>query len=276
LSDAALAYYEGGPELSGVVLEALRAAGREVDPLDPDDLAGLDEFHGLGRAATLTLAELAGISEGDRVLDVGAGIGGPARTLAAHLGARVTALDPTLRFCDLNEELCRRSGLDGQVQVICADARRMPVGDGAFDVVWTQAVWPNVDDKEAMLGEMHRVLKAGGRLALYEVVSGAAGGDLSYPVPWANGPAESFMVSPAEVRSLAESVGFTAEEWLEGPELVARIGATAQSGRPGITGGVDGVTLALLMPDFDERMAGLARNVEEQRVGLIMAVFSKP
>jgi hypothetical protein len=65
-------------------------------------------------------------------------------------------------------------------------------------------------------------------------------------------------------------------EWLEGPDLVARIGATAQSGRPGMAGGIDGVTLALLMPDFDERMAGLARNVEEQRVGLIMAVFSRP
>ncbi|HEV2724316.1 MAG TPA: hypothetical protein VGV10_06755 [Thermoleophilaceae bacterium] len=86
LDDAALAYYEGGPELLGVVLEALRAAGREVDPLDPDDLSGLDEFHGLGRAATLTMAELAGIAEGERVLDVGAGIGGPARTLAARLG----------------------------------------------------------------------------------------------------------------------------------------------------------------------------------------------
>jgi SAM-dependent methyltransferase len=130
VSDAALAYYEGGPELSGVVLEALRAAGRVVDPLDSNDLAGLDEFHGLGRAATLTLAELAGISEGERVLDVGAGIGGPARTLAAHLGARVTALHPTRRFCDLNEELCRRSGLDGQVEVVCGDARQMPVADG--------------------------------------------------------------------------------------------------------------------------------------------------
>jgi len=65
-------------------------------------------------------------------------------------------------------------------------------------------------------------------------------------------------------------------KWLEGPDLVARIGATAQSGHPGMAGGIDGVTLALLMPDFDERMAGLARNVEEQRVGLIMAVFSRP
>jgi ubiquinone/menaquinone biosynthesis C-methylase UbiE len=160
--EAALDYYEGGStELSGVVLEALRAAGREVDPLDPDDLAGLDEFHGLGRAATLTMAELAGIAEGERVLDVGAGIGGPARTLARHLDACVTALDPTHRFCDLNEELSRRSGLEDRVKVVCGDARRMPVGDGEFDVAWTQAVWPSVDDTQAMLREMHRVLDEG-------------------------------------------------------------------------------------------------------------------
>jgi SAM-dependent methyltransferase len=273
--DAALAYYEGGSELSGVVLEALRAAGREVDPLDPDDLAGLDEFHGLGRAATLTMAELADISHGERVLDVGAGIGGPARTLAGHLGARVTALDPTRRFCDLNEDICRRSRLEEDIEIVCADARRMPIGDGEFDVVWTQAVWPNVGDKHAMLSEMHRVLKRRGRLALYEIVSGPAGGDLHYPVPWANGPAENFLSSAQELRSLAESTGFTLREWLQGPDLVARIGETAGSARPGMATGVDGITLALVMPDYDQRMAGLARNVQEQRIGIVMALFSK-
>ena len=161
-SDTAPAYYEDGPDLAGVVLDALREAGREVDPLDPDDLAGLDEFHGLGRAATLTMADLARISEGERVLDAGAGIGGPARTLAVRLGALVTALDPTRRFCDLNEELCRRSRLDDKIEVVCGDARQMPIGDGEFDLVWTQAVWPNIDDKQAMLSEMHRVLKDDG------------------------------------------------------------------------------------------------------------------
>ncbi|MBA3300256.1 MAG: class I SAM-dependent methyltransferase [Thermoleophilaceae bacterium] len=221
------------------------------------------------------MAELAGISQGERVLDVGAGIGGPARTLARRLGARVTALDPTRRFCELNEELCRRSRLDDQVQVVCGDARRMPVGDGEFDAAWTQAVWPNVDDKQAMLREAHRVLDERGRLAMYEVVTGPAGGDLHYPVPWANGPAESFVVPPDELRRLAESAGFTVREWLEGPDLVARIGATAGSGHPGLATGVEGVNLALVMPDFAERMAGLARNVEEQRIGLVMAVFSK-
>jgi MPBQ/MSBQ methyltransferase len=274
-SDAALAYYADGPELVGVVLDALRAAGREIDPVDPDDLAGLDEFHGLGRAATLTLAELAGISAGERVLDVGAGIGGPARTLAAHLGARVTALDPTRRFCALNEELCRRSRLDDRVEVLCGDARQMPVGDGEFDVVWTQAVWPNIDDKPAMLSEMRRVLKDGGRLALYEIVRGPGRGELQYPVPWADGPAESFLVAAEELRRVAEAAGFALREWVSDQELIATIVETAGSGRPGMATGVEDVTLALLMPDFEARMAGLARNVENQRIRMVMAVFEK-
>jgi SAM-dependent methyltransferase len=242
-SDPALAHYEVGPDLSGVVLEALPVAGRPVDPLDPDDLAGLDEFHGLGRAATLTMADLARISEGERVLDVGAGIGGPARTLAAHLGARVTALDPTRRFCDLNEELCRRTRLDDKVEVVCGDAREMPIDDGQFDVAWTQAVWPNVDDKEAMLSEMHRVLKPDGRLALHEVVSSTAGGDRQYPLPWANGARESFLVSAQELRRLIESAGFVAREWLEPPDLIARIGEIVGSGHPGMVTGGEGMSV---------------------------------
>ncbi len=274
-SDAALTYYADGPELVSVVLDALRDRGCEVDPLDPDDLAGLDEFHGLGRAATLTMTDLATISAGERVLDVGAGIGGPARTLAVHPGALVTALDPTRRFCNLNAELCRRSRLDDKVEVVCGDARQMPIDDGQFDVVWTQAVWPNIDDKQAMLSEMHRVLKAGGRLALFEVVSGPRRGDLHYPVPWANGPAESFLVSSDELRRLAESASFTVLEWLDGQDLITRIGTTAASANPGMTTGVQGITLALIMPDFEPRMAALARNVEEQRIALVMAVLSK-
>src|SRR4051794_41814029 len=97
-SDAGLAYYEDGSELASVVFDALRERGREVDPLDPDDLAALDEFHGLGRAATLTMADLARVSGGERVLDVGAGIGGPARPPPLHRGGAVAPPDPPRRF----------------------------------------------------------------------------------------------------------------------------------------------------------------------------------
>src|SRR4051812_9338328 len=95
---AGLAYYDG-PEIDAVVRDALLAAGLDPDYLDVDDLAPLDEFHALGRAATISLAELAGITAGERVLDVGAGLAGPARYLAARFGADVTALDATPRFC---------------------------------------------------------------------------------------------------------------------------------------------------------------------------------
>lgn len=95
--DPGLSYYAGGDPSLAKVLDALRRAGRPVDRLDPDDLAALDEFHALGRPATLALADLAGVKAGERVLDVGAGIGGPSRVLARHYGAHVTALDATER-----------------------------------------------------------------------------------------------------------------------------------------------------------------------------------
>lgn len=255
------------------MLGALTEAGREIDPLDPDDLAGLDEFHGLGRAATLAMADLAGVGEGARVLDVGAGIGGPARTLARHRGAQVTAVDPTRRFCDLNEELTGRSGLAANVTVVCADGRELPFGDGEFELAWTQAVWPSVEDKAALLAELHRVLEPGGRLCIYEVVEGPSAGALIYPVPWADGPEQSFVVSAEQVKLLAQDAGFSVSEWLEGRQAVERIGAAAAA--PGMTQGVEGVTLALVMPDFDERMAGLGQNVAAGTIALVMALLER-
>jgi SAM-dependent methyltransferase len=257
------------------VFAALRDAGRPLDPLDPDDLAGLDEFHGLGRAATLTLADRAAITAGDRVLDVGAGIGGPARALAVHRGALVTALDPTSRFCELNAQLCRRTRTDDRVRVERGDARALPFTDCEFDVVWTQALWASVADKRTMLAEMHRVLRPGGRLALYETVRGPSTDDLLFPVPWANGPSESFLVTPSELRQLAEAAHFTVRDWLEGAELVVHIGDTAGSAHPAMTFGLDGITLALAMPEYETRMAQLARNITEQRITMTMAVLTK-
>lgn len=272
----AQAYYATGPDdLTQIVLGALSAAGRPIDPLDSDDLAGVDEFHGLGRAATLALAQLADVGDGDRVLDIGAGISGPARTLARHFGARVTALDPTPRFCDLAEELNRRADLADQVEVVCGDARDMAFDDASFDVAITQAVWPSIEDKPAMLAEAHRVLRPGGRLAIYEALSGSGSGELGYPLPWANAPEESFVISGEEVRKLVADAGFTVTQWLQGPDLIARIGPIAGSKVPEMSNGVEGLGLSLLMPDFDARMAGLAVNVEAQRIELALALFTR-
>jgi SAM-dependent methyltransferase len=270
-SDAALTYYDG-PDLVPTVLEALRAAGRSVDRLDPDDLAALDEFHALGRPATLALADLASVQPGERVLDVGAGIGGPSRVLARHYGAEVVALDPTARFCRLNEVICERSSLAERVTVTEGDARDLPFADASFDVVWTQAVLQSVADKARVAHEIRRVLKPGGRLALFEIVAGP-GGELHFPVPWADGPEQSFIVSEPQLRGVLADAGFTDSVWNRRPEIQASIQQAVAENDAMASGHAD-VTLALVMPDFAARMAGLARNVQEDRIDMVQAVMT--
>jgi SAM-dependent methyltransferase len=263
-------YYDG-PEIEELVLDALRASDRSLDPLDPDDLAGLDEFHALGRAGTLALASLADVRPGQLVLDVGAGIGGPSRVLARHYGATVTALEPTRRFASLALTLTDRSGLADQVTIIEGDGRTLPFADASFDLAWTQAVWQSVEDKAAFSAQIHRVLRPGGRLALLEVIGD--GRELTYPVPWDDGPAESFVATGDELASLLVDAGFQVEAWVTGEQTQTAILAAAADAER-MAPGLPGVGLDLLMPDYQARMSGLAANVEAGRISLLLAVMT--
>ena len=167
-------YTHDGADLVPVILDALQGAGRDPEHLSVDDLAGVDEFHALGRAATMALADLAGIGEGDRVADLGAGIGGPTRYLAGRLGAHVTAVEPTARFRYACEELTRRVGLAERITAVEGTATSVPLEDGSVDVVWMQAVALSVPDKHAMAREVRRVLRSGGRFAFFDFTRGPA------------------------------------------------------------------------------------------------------
>jgi sarcosine/dimethylglycine N-methyltransferase len=267
--EAALRYYdhEGVDPLS-VVLEALRETGRNAEQIEIDDLAGIDEFHALGRPATMALAELAGIEAGVEVVDVGAGLGGPARFLAARFGARVTAVEPTARFRDACAELNRRVGLADAIRTLDGAATSLPVGDASMDVAWMQAVAISVADKRAMADELRRVLRPGGRLAFFD--SFARGdGDLHYPLPWADGPDASFVVPADELRSVFEAAGFEPVVWNE------QEGALAEIGKRSFTPTVDPARVGLhrLMPDYEQRMGNVGRNIGEGRLGLLLAVL---
>src|SRR5215218_3060041 len=135
--EAALRYYDhDGTDPLSVVLDALRESGRDAERIEIDDLAGIDEFHALGRPATMALAELAGVERGTAVVDVGAGLGGPARFLAARYGGRVTAVEPTTRFRDACAELTRRAGLTELVRTVDGTATDIPLADASMDVAW--------------------------------------------------------------------------------------------------------------------------------------------
>jgi SAM-dependent methyltransferase len=202
----------GQPDLSLKILAALQDAGKNVNALTRDDLAPFDEFHGGGRNSTRELASLAGVHAGMHVLDVGSGIGGPARTLAAEFGCRVTGIDLTAEFCRAAAMLTSRVGLSDRVTFRQGNALDMPFADGTFDMVWTQNTLMNIADKRRLVHETHRVLRPGGCLALEAIMAGPVS-PIYVPVFWASNPTLSFLSPPEEIRQLLIASGFTEIAW---------------------------------------------------------------
>ena len=266
-----LAYYEG-PDIADGLLHALSAAELDPNALDIDDLSALDEFHALGRAATVALAELASVQPGDRVLDIGAGIGGPARFLAARRGARVTALDATPRFCSAADLLTRGAGLSDRVTVVCGDALALPFADGSFDLAWSQAVTQNIADKRRFIAEAARVVRPGGQVALFELAAGP-GGPLELPVPWADRDDQSWLVSSGELRELLDGDPLELVAFNETQATLATI-AEAAASLPAVPAHRH-LGLDILMPDYEQRMAAVGRNIAQDRIALVQAVLRR-
>jgi ubiquinone/menaquinone biosynthesis C-methylase UbiE len=211
LSRAANAYW-GREGLAQAMLDGLAAAGKDLDALTVDDLAPLDQFHGGGKAATQRRARLAGLEPGTRVLDVGGGIGGPARTLAAEFGCRVTLVDPTEAYVRASETLTAKLGLTDRLTHRVGSALDLPVEDGSFDVVWTQNSGMNIEDKERLYAELYRVLRPDGRLAIQEPMAGPVQ-PIIFSIMWAEDASISFLRSPAEMRAVIVAAGFRVRAW---------------------------------------------------------------
>ena len=199
---------------SGDLLARLEAKLREdgVDPASPtfDALAPYDQFHGRGIDATEDLAQDLEVSPTDHILDVGSGIGGPARYLARRFGCRVSGIDLTAEFCDVARHLTAQLGLTERIAFEQGNALAMPFDDAAFDGAYTMNVSMNIADKRAYFAEIHRVLKAGAWFRLSEIAQGP-GGAPNYPTPWARTASSSFLATPAETYANLEASGFTIE-----------------------------------------------------------------
>lgn len=252
------------------ILSALASAGKDLDALRPEDLAPIDEFHVRGRQATLELARAAGVGTGTRVLDVGSGLGGPSRCLAREFGCRVTGIDLTGEYCRAAAMLAERVGLGGLVSYAQGDALRLPFRDGVFDVAWSQHAAMNIPDKAGLYREMGRVLRPGGKLAVYDILAGPRGPVL-FPVPWARGPETSFLVSPDELRRLLGAAGFEVVSW-EDPTAAGREWFAAVSRRIRQDGLPPLGFHLLLGPDFPAMAENQRRNLEEGRIVLAQVV----
>ena len=253
----------------GNLLERLNAALAEdgVDPARPpfESLAPYDQFHGRGLEATEEIANLLEVAATDHLLDIGSGIGGPARYMARRFGCRVTGIDLTAGFCDVARHLSRLLGLEAKVGFELGDAAAMPFADGSFDGAYSMNVSMNIADKAALYREVRRVLKPGGWLMLSELAKGP-GAELDYPTPWASSAQTSFLATPEETRRGLEDAGFEVVQMRETAEQVKAFGARS---REMVARGEKPPHRAVMLIHGElarEAMANSARGVAEARI----------
>jgi len=206
IEQAVARHYAHG-SLEATILDALAAAGKDLNRLAPKDLAPVDEFHVGGRPATIAFAEQFCPQPGMRLLDVGCGLGGAARYFAHEHGCRVTGIDLSAEYVNVANSLAARVGLGERVACECGSALALPFEPCGFDGAYMFHVGMNVEDKARLFAEVRRVLMPGGVFGIYDVMR-LAPGELAFPVPWASAPESSFVADAATYRRLLIAAGF--------------------------------------------------------------------
>lgn len=257
------------------IMAALRAAGKDLDRLTIDDLSPIDEFHSRRRKATEELARMLAPAATDHVIDIGSGIGGPARYLAAVHGCRVSGVDLTPEFVAAASALTSMLGLADRVDFRVGSALALPFPDASFDLAWTQNVAMNIADRAGWYREIRRVLKPGGRLAIQDVARGT-GGPLTFPVMWADRAEISFLHSPEETRALLEQAGFRVLQWVDNTDAALSENAAERARLAGAppTPPILGIHV-VVGPSFRERMRNGNRAQEEGRTRLINGLLAR-
>jgi SAM-dependent methyltransferase len=258
-------HYERSDALAKVTaaLDAMAPGGATVAL---EQLAGFDHFHTAGAMASELMADLLAPAAGDTVLDAGAGLGGPARYLAARFGCRVIGIDLTPMFVEVGRLLNERTALDDRVDLRVGDITAIALDDASVDHVWTQHVAMNIADRPRLYGEIRRVMRTGGRFALFDVIDGG-GGELLLPVPWATLPEHSHLVTRDDLRSLLEDAGFRVDVWDDpAPTLLPAMQRMLGSPQP------SALTTAMFIDDIETKGPRYMQNIQEGRTALALAV----
>jgi SAM-dependent methyltransferase len=257
------------PGLTDRIKAALATITPDSRALTVAQLAPLDQFHTRGILATGELAASARIDSSTRVLDVGCGIGGPARYLAATFGCKVTGIDLSPAFIDAATWLAARCGLSDRVSFQVGDALHVPFDDASFDAVFLQHVAMNIADRAALYKEMRRVLAPGGRFVIYDLV--LRDGGVLYPVPWARDASASFLLTENDTRAALEQAGYKTVLWRDDTQIAQDWFKAAMTAQP-----QSGPNLAVVMgSDFPVMTSNLARSLRENRVGVLSAVLTR-
>jgi ubiquinone/menaquinone biosynthesis C-methylase UbiE len=269
--DRAVSAQYAPTDIPARIVARLIEAGKDPERLTREDLFSFDEFHAGGRDSTRELARLAAIAGGSRVLDLGCGIGGPARTLAAEFGCQVTGIDLTEGYCKAARMLSATLDMGDQVSFQCANALDLPFAAASFDVVWSQNAWMNIDDKARFVREVVRVLRPGGVFALEAILAGSVA-DVHLPVLWAESPALNFLVTEAQAKVLLSGAGLKERVWQDTTQRSIALQRKRQEINE--REGPPLLSLNVLVPvDFRAKVENVLRNNLEGRTRTVQAIY---
>lgn len=253
----------------GSLLDAIRTGiadiGKTPDTVTIDDLAPIDEFHIGGRVASGEFLDQLGLNDQAQVLDIGCGLGGPARFTASRYGSTVTGIDLTAEFVQTGEILCQWVGLDKSIRLVDGSALDMPFDDSGFDAAYMMHVGMNIADKQSLFGEVARVLKPGGTFGIYDVMQ-TGEGEISFPVPWAEASATSALASPDRYKTALENAGFKVKAERNRRDFAVAFFAELAA-RTEAAGGPPPLGLHILMGESRAaKMKNMTCNIEDGRI----------
>jgi len=269
-----IADHWGRGDVYGLIVSALNKMAKPLQGLTVEDLAPVDHFHARGLPATVELADRLPIKAGQVILDIGCGLGGPARYMAKRFQCNVSGVDITEPFVDAANKLTALLRMQGQVKIGHGDGQRLPYPDSHFDGAYTQHVTMNVADRPRFFTEAYRVLKPGAFFALTEHGLGPKG-DPHYPVPWSADGSGSHLVTPPETRAILEETGFEAIVVEDtGAKYLAGYKQAIEKAEKGALPPL-GIHI-LLGETASQKSRNAARNIEERRTHPIQLICRKP
>lgn len=255
------------------ILKALKATGKDINNLTIKDLAPVDAFHIRGVKATIELASLIKIKPEYKILDLGCGIGGSARFLVDNYRCDVTGIDITEGYCHAAIELSKLLKLEDKTEFRQADAVDLPFENESFDIVWSEHVQMNIENKQKFYEEICRVLKPDGKLIFYDVFTGMER-KIIYPVPWANDSSTDFLVGQNEIKKIIKSLNYKISCWEDKTDLSRNWFSAAftkmKNRKPSPLG------LHLLMGEnAGEKFYNMVRNLNENNITVAQAIVEK-
>ena len=237
---------------------ALAELGQDPQILTPEILATVEHLHSGGLATTREQAKRIALTKDSRVLDVGCGIGGPARYLAHTYACRVDGIDLTPELIETGRVLTKRCKLADHVALRVGNALELPYSEQTFDVVWCQNVAMNIADKAGLFAGVYRVLKPGGLFTSTEYFVGP-GGDIIFPVSWAYDASISFLDPEDVMRARYHTAGFRILECMNYSNTVIEHYERTLSAPPKLT------SRLIFGDDVPERQRNSQRNLIKRR-----------